>query len=334
MSVVGGNYQYDLFFSYAWAEKANGAVLRDWSRMVADKITQLVGVRFNSSAQLAPYLDRDVNTHTGIQLDASLRAAAESAAIFVAMISPYYKSDYCQKELNWFLDRSTNDGAKVTERLCLYLVQDGDDLQWPDKLREPSGSRLLYTSFYGEGGLPLDIAAFINGAPTPLLAEPIRLAVLEIGSKIKELRDKLDARVKYEESQRRPFNPVVFLEAEKEDEMRWAERRRQLEAANIILPATAPPTPATAVPNPGATYSECDGIVLLRSRPDDDIGSRIKKAYQDRRQIDRDEEKGMLPWALLDELDDPPPGIEEFKIPRVVTRGDWVPELQQKLRGA
>jgi len=331
MTVVGGNYRYDLFFSYAWAEQTKGAVLRDWSRMVADKITQLVSIRFSD---LSPYLDRDVNKHSALELDASLQAAAESAAIFVAMISPYYKSEYCQKELNWFLDRSASEGTTPAERMCLFLVQDGEDLHWPDKLREPSGTRLLFKPFYGDGGLPLDIAAFINGAPTPLLTQPILDAVLEIGNKIKELKDKLQARLNYEESQRPPINPVVFLEAEQADEGRWAELRQQLkQTGNIVLPAKAPPMPATAVTDPHTAYSDCDGIMLLRSRSDDDIGARIRKAYLDRRKIYR-EEKRMLPWVLLDERDDPPPEGEEFDIPRVMTRGEWIPELQHKLLGA
>jgi hypothetical protein len=335
MSVVGGSYEYDVFFSYAWAEgETNDQALRDWSRMVADQISTLIKVRFSKVGTLNRYLDRDVNNKSGIELDKSLQKAAEKAAVFVAMISPYYDSDYCQKELCWFLDRAAIEGGTCAERLCLFVIQDDDELKWPSRLRELNGTRLLYKKFHSESGQPLELASFLNRAPTPLLAAPIEDAALEIGNKIKAMKDKMQARIDYEVSQRVPDNLIVFLEAEKEDEVRWAERRRQLreEGANIILPAKAPPMPATSLQNPATTYIGCDGMVLLRSRADDAIGERIKRAYLDRRQIYR-EGNGMVPWALLDELDEPPPEGEAFDIPRVVPVGAWVAELQQKLIG-
>lgn len=330
MSIVSDAYEYDVFYSYAWATNPTGdPALCNWTRMVADTISRLVRVRFGSVGKFKPYLDRDANEYSAAELDATLQRAAESSAIFVAFISPYYQSDYCQKELSWFLERVKKQGSVLTDRMCLYVVQHVPSEQWPRPLREGSGTQLFYKEFHDGHGQPLEMAAFLLGAPTPLLAQPTQNAALEIGNKLEMMRTRAAAKSGYWGASRR--KPVLYLEAEQKDEARWTEHRQELKkAANIILPAAAPPTPATALADGKATYADCDGVVLLRSRENDDIGSRLSRAYRDLRDIQTAQDRDVR-WALLDELDQPSPEGEEYEIPRVTARGEWVPELRRIL---
>ena len=39
MSVLGDRYDYDVFFSYAWATPTGVPYLRDWTRAIADTVS-------------------------------------------------------------------------------------------------------------------------------------------------------------------------------------------------------------------------------------------------------------------------------------------------------
>lgn len=325
---VTGKYENDVFVSYAWGfGRSQNTALRDWSRKVTDNVTAMLRVRFGDD--LSVFLDRDRNNNTAAALDSRFQDAAESSAVFVALVSTYYLNSYCRKELDWFLDKIAAEGSPAADRLCIFLIQSVEEEHWPERLREPSGKRLLYRTFHCPEGQPLDIAAFLNGAPTPALTQPTDQAALEIGRKLLAIKGNAEARTTYKSSQRPPDAPIMFLEAEPDDLSNWEKRRNELkEAANIILPARAP-IPATEVSDPGDIYNGCDGLVLLRSRTDDNIGRRLKQAYLDRRRL-----KTEIPWALLDEQEPAPPDGEAFGIPRVVPVGPWVEELRRKLHGA
>lgn len=325
---VTGKYENDVFVSYAWGfGRSRSTALRDWSRKVTDNVTAMLRVRFGDD--LTVFLDRDRNNSSGAALDSRFQKAAEGCAIFVALVSTHYLNSYCRKELDWFLDKVKDEGSAVDDRLCILLIQSVTEDQWPQRLREPSGSRLLYRSFHCPEGQPLDLSAVLYGAPAPALAQPTDEAALEIGRKLLAIKGSADARTTYKSSQRAPDAPIMFLEAEADDATSWERRRDELKkAANIILPARSP-IPATEVSDPGDLYNGCDGLVLLRSRSDDNIGRRIKQAYLDRRKL-----KAEIPWALLDEQEPPPPDGEAFDIPRVVPEGPWVEELRRKLHGA
>ncbi len=327
MAITGDSYKYDVFFSYAWGTATGDDALRDWSRMVADKIAKLLRLRFSS--RLSCFLDRDANKHTAKQLDAEFKAATQNCAVFVALISPYYQESYGFKELEWFLERQKADGTCLADRMCIFLAQETGDELWPAPLRESTGNRLLYRKFHCDEGQPLEIAAFLNDAPTPALSQPTFDASLEIGYKLNGVRDKTGSRTTYR--QRRADAPIMFLEAEPKDADLWARRRSELKQAAKVLPAREP-RPATDIGDPDDAYGGCDALVLLRSRSDDEIGRRLKRAYLDKRQIENKHKKDVLPWALLDEQDEPPPEMEVFDIPRVVPQGDWVAALQRTLR--
>ncbi len=129
-----------------------------------------------------------------------------------------------------------------------------------------------------------------------------------------------------------PDRLLLFFEAESQDKERWAECQRLLYSARtIVLPSTEP-KPATEVAN-DEEYLGCNGLLMLRHRAQDDIGRRVKHAYLRRRQIFVEKEQS-VPWAILDDLGDPPPESETYGIPCVQLSGDWIAALQKALSGA
>jgi hypothetical protein len=325
MSIVGGPYRYDLFFSYSWADVAEDeGDLRDWSRMVIDRITRLLRQRFNSRTEkLEVYLDREA-TQSGSDLDASIRAAIETAALTVLMVSRFSDSSYCQKEIDWLISGVGYDNLQ--RRASILRIQQVEPQHWmPEAYRTPEPRNPAFIDVCDNLG-PLNLNEFLNGAPTPDLAKKIRDAALELIIKLEDLRKQAREREEFRKSQQPPTRPVLFFEGEPSDRPEWAVRKASLVGApSIVLPGG--PIPATAEK---ARYDLCDAVVLYRKRPDDNINERIGKAYQGLRTIHTATLK-QIPWALLDELQEPPEAVEAYDVPRVTTSGDWVKNLNEAL---
>jgi hypothetical protein len=330
MSALGSTFEYDVFFSYAWATNTGDPYLRDWCRKIADTIVTLLKQRFNGdNVNFHAYLDRD-QAKTAQDLDQELQAATGRSAIFVAMVSNYYTSDYCQREMNWFCDKLAVDRAAIADHVCVLRMQKVGDGKWPSRFTAANGAPLMYLDFCNSSGQPIDMAKFMLNGSLEGLADPVEKAALEIADKISEIGKKLSAKAEFQRLQKLPDMPLFFIEAETRDRQRWTECGLRLkEVPGIVLPALGP-MPATATPN-GTAFSGCDGLVMLRSRPEDEIGERIKSAYLLLRTISPEKTPK---WALLDELDDPPPECGAFYMPRVRLQGDWVPALQKALFGA
>ena len=337
MAAIGDKYGYDVFFSYAWAlEKTEDPFLRDWCRLVADRIATLLRQRFNAGDRpFKHYLDRD-QSKSGQALSEALKAAAEGSAVFVAMVSDYYEGDWCRKEQDWFCDRLAAEGALLSDHLYIIRVQASSTGVWPKRLTGPDGTPLLYQDFADKSGQPINMAEFMFQSPTPALAQPIGQAAIEIAAKLNAIGTKLRARAELDGSSVPPDEPLLYFEAEPQDAARWSECGHVLQGVpSIILPAQAP-IAANQVDD--APFADCDGLVLLRSRSGDNIVPRVKRAYRDLRQINGKHRTNNTPevrWVLLDDLDEAPPAdIAPFQIRRVRARGDWAPEIKKALFGA
>jgi TIR domain len=88
-------HTYDLFVSYSTEDL-------DWVRVFHDDLIKDVN-RF-TKPNLFPFLDK-ARLQPGCLWDEKLLAAAGDSAIFVPIMSPrFFESDYCQKELNAFIE--------------------------------------------------------------------------------------------------------------------------------------------------------------------------------------------------------------------------------------
>jgi len=334
MSVLGDRYEYDVFFSYAWADKTGDELLRDWSRAVADAVSRRLRLRFNAGERpLTAYLDRDVS-RSGGDLDVELKQAAERSAVFVALISPYYQSEYCQKEVDWFCDSVALNGEALVDRACLLKIQRINNGFWPERFNGIAGKPLLYKDLCDNNGEPIGISNFdftkrLSGEDLAKLIDDI---VLEVADKISNLERILKAQAEYAHTQTPPDKPLYFLEAEPKDQQRWAEYSKSLRGVpSIVLPAGMP-KPATAI-SADADLKGCNGMLLLRTPSDDDFSQRIKSAYLHRRELFRpDSSVSWIPWVLLDEVESAPPEEAIYDIPRVRLEGEWVENVKQAMR--
>jgi hypothetical protein len=333
MSVLGDRFKYDVFFSYAWGTSTGDPHLRDWCRAIADAVASMLRIRFNASGSFNAYLDRD-ESRSGQDLDVELKQAAERSGIFIAFISPFYSSDYCQKELAWFCDGNGLKGDALADRVCLLKVQDTPDDRWPDRFRGTSGQPLLYKGLCDDHGQPMSMMQFLLEKALRGMADKINEIVLEVADKISSMERRLRAQEQYIKAQAPPDKPVYFLEAEPKDQPRWAELNKFIrDVPSIVLPAA--PKPATAI-CPDEDLKACDGMLMLRSRSDDNFSQRIQSAYLQRRELfRRPGEKTIpwIPWVLLDEVDPPPPEEAIYGIPRVKVEGDdWLEDVKQAMR--
>jgi hypothetical protein len=334
MSVLGDRYKYDVFFSYAWGTATGDPNLRDWTRAVADATVSLLSTRFNDGARsFKPYLDRN-EFRSGIDLDVELKQAAESTGIFVAFVSRFYDAPYCRKEVEWFCEGLGLNGGQLSERVCVIRIQETPDDLWPVRFRGSAGSPLGYRDLSDDSGEPRSFADFVVEKRLSGLADQVREIALEIADKITSIAKLEEVQKKYG-SQKPPVRPMYFLEAEPTDQPKWAECGKRIrEVPSIVVPARAP-KPATAMsPDEVKTF---DGIVMLRSRPDDDFSRRIASAYFSRRKLflDPSNDKGTawIPWVLLDEVDPAPPEEADYDIPRVKLEGDdWIENLKQAMQ--
>jgi hypothetical protein len=332
MSVLGDRYDYDVFFSYAWGTATGDPHLRDWSRAIADTTASLLRIRFNASGSFHPYLDRD-ESRTGQDLDVELKQAAGRSGIFVAFISPFYNADYCRKEVEWFCDGLGLKGDALKDRICLLKVQETPDEIWPDLFRSSSGKPLLYKTLCDDHGQPMSITKFLLGGKLLDLADQINDLTLEIADKISSLARRLKAQEIYMQTQTPPDKPMYFLEAEPTDQSRWTEYSKFIkDVPSIVLPAGAP-KPATAISDDD--LKACDGMLMLRSRSDDDFSRRIQSAYLHRRELFRrpgEKSPPWIPWVLLDEVEPAPPEQATYDIPRVKLEGEWLENVKQAMR--
>lgn len=332
MSVLGDRYDYDVFFSYAWAANAGDPDLRDWSREVIDKTVRLLRPRYDVKGPLfKQYLDRN-EARAGQDLDVDLKHAAERSGIFVALISPYYNAEYCLKEVEWFCDSLKGDA--LADRVCLIRIWATDDEIWPSRFKGVSGGPLIYIDLCDEHGQPLSFASFVLERKLLGIADSVQKVALEIAYKVDSLVKRLLAQEQYRLLQTPPDRPVYFLEAEPTDACKWEECSKHIRDVPSIVVPPGVPKPATEM-SP-ADVKEFDGIVMLRSRPDDDFGRRIASAYRSRRRLflDPSNEKASswIPWVLLDEVEPAPPEESLYDIPRVKLEGDWLEKLKQAIR--
>jgi hypothetical protein len=330
MSMLGGNYTHDVFFSYGWGTKTGDQHLKNWSRAVADALHSLLSQRFNGeSSELISFLDRD-DTKTGDDLDEKLMSAVRGCGIFVAMVSNFYDTEYCQKEVNWFCDKIISEEAALADRVCILRIQSVPEAKWPRRLRSQSQAPLLYLDFCNAQGQTLGMGQFLLGGSLGELAGPVEKAAIEIGDKIQTMLRSIKARQQYANSQRLPVDPVLFFEAEVDDRSQWELFVKRLEdVPSIVLPPLSP-TPATDV-TPDE-FMNCDGLLMLRMRKGDNFKRRIGQAYMHRRTLFRAKKREVL-WALLDDLDEAPPECAAYKMPRISLQGDWLPELKKVLGG-
>lgn len=327
VSYTGDPYKYDVFVSYPHAVEAlrGSRNMRDWSRKVADDILEYVTMALadeDGGDDLRYYLDRDEAVSADPLTD-TLEDAVQHSAVLVILMSPYYRR-WCVQELNWFFAKAKTDGRGF--RQCVLIeVQKTDEKVWPDLLRDKAGERLFRKELMEKDGLPFGFEQFKSNGTLPDTKGVTRGLGIEIADKLIEVRKQRMAARALEDAKQGRFKQrpaderVFYLESTPQDMPIWASRRDRLaETHAIVLPEELVEQGLAEMSESLlGDYMTSDGLILHRTRPDDSMRLRIRRAFQNRRLLLQRDHKD-LPWVVLDELpDEPLPSADTFRVTRI-----------------
>nr|WP_295832735.1 toll/interleukin-1 receptor domain-containing protein [uncultured Azospirillum sp.] len=329
MSYVGEPYEYDVFVSYARAEKETGApLLMNWSQHVARTLRmQLASVlNKNPNLQFQDSLDQD-HLRSGEHLSDVFQDRIRRSAVMLIMMSPYYvTSTWCREELACFFDQTRKDGRNLAQHCVVLLLGPVPDTDWPEELKDRMGKPVFYRD-YVDDATELPIGIMNHSDPT--LTETTRSTFIEIKEKLREIHRRTQARRDYQERQKPPNDVVLYLQADPEDIDPWTAVRTTLMNHAIVNPESLPTSSGNASPlhtlrdQRLLEYAQCDGMVLLRARNENTLRIQVMSAFKDRQRLHQ-KERVNLPWVIVDKVGGPLPIADTYQVPRVETSlPDW-----------
>jgi hypothetical protein len=348
MSFVGDPYRYDVFFSYAYAEgSTNTTLLRDWSRLVAESLRMRLESALNGDRpgdrRFSYFMDTSALRDETV-ISQTLVDAARQSALIVVFLSPYYwQSAWCQAELKtWFGDMANSRDPKH----CVPLLIQKPIAHWPELLMDKQKNQFKCQYFYDEeSNDPIYFNEFLPKALPPALVDPVRSTIMTIKNRLSEIEDLLRAAREKQAMDVSKSDLVLFLESETADVGNRAAIYDELYMDARVVPDNTGDDFAyiPGVVNndtqriPPIQYiKECNSLVLLRCRPNDQIQYRILKAFNDKKTILNEPDqknRRSLSWAVLNELlGTPVPNAKMFNIPVVDKTGDWKGNLISTLR--
>jgi hypothetical protein len=211
-------------------------------------------------------------------------------------------------------------------------VQALDEDAWPKRLRDERGKPVFFRDFVDpRTDLPICLTSLGVSQLEEALIEPF----IELKGKLSSLRKQLTARRRLGVSaaQKPADRPVIYLDADPDEENLWQDLKGQLKDVAIVRPANLTQANGNADPLDRGQQKQrqrqfelSDGLVLLHGRRGTWIETAVAMSYLDRRllrQRYRD-----LPWAILDRVGERPPVVDDYEVPCVpATSGEWQREL-------
>ena len=337
MSYVGKPFDYDLFVSYAHAEAETKApLIRDWSRHAAGRIQELLATALNVECDLPGsavqvFFDDRVLL-SGQPLTQTLREKIQRSALLLVLMSPLYpKKSWCLDELEWFFQQTAHDG-RGQEHCTVLRIQPLDEDAWPKRLRDERGKPVLYHDFVD----PVTKLPICVTTPTASqLEEALLKPFIEIRGKLTSLRKQLQARRQMTTSgpQIPADRPVIYFEADPDEEALWQNLKRELKDLAIVRPANLPkanddwdPLDREQQKQRHLQFASSDGLVFLHGRGGPWIENAVANGYLDRRLLRQ--RRLDLPWAILDRVGAPPKVADDYAVPCVAaTSGEWPRQL-------
>jgi hypothetical protein len=337
VSYVGNPFQHDVFVSYAHAEReTDETMLRNWCQSLADRLRVRLATALNptvdSNSKFSMFID-DRSLVAGDDLSAKLRYLAEHSAILLVLMSPVYaRKSWCLDELHWFLGQAAKDG-RGREHCVPLRIQPLASAAWPDSLRDHRGSLPVYLDFADEDtGLPFDD---FDGAPGRDL---LRKALVQIKSKLEDLRGRLEARRAFEREAMLERNGsldrhIVYLHAPSSDRAAWQAAVSLLDDLAVVVPDELP----TAADDDALLQRhrvarlkelrECAALLMLRASNSETFRHELMTFYRDLQQLYQDTRR-RLPWAIVDQVGGSLPIAERFRVPRFID-DDWPKRVLQ-----
>jgi hypothetical protein len=335
MSYVGEPFDHDVFVSYAHAvvETESSDMLR-WTRHVAEGVRSRLASALNTadpSSYVSVFLD-DRALRSGDPLTETLREKVQRSALLLVFMSKLYpKKTWCLDELKWFFFRP----GRSRQNCTVLLVQPINDIDWPKHLRDEAGKPVVSHDLLDRAaGLPIGF----GNHELPALNDALRKVHIELKGKLEQLRAQYQARRVYEQTTVPPIQPVLYLQARRQNLPDWQAVRAALEPYAIVNPDGLPePVGEDALLQQQRQrrleeYAECDGLVLLHASPDETLRVEIMAAYKDRQHLYQQRHR-ILPWAIVYRHGALPPVYSAYRVPCVdATSPDWPNQLIHVLR--
>jgi len=301
---------------------------------VADHLRDLLGTALNvqndkEECKVRVFFDDNVLV-SGESLTTLPEKARRSALLLVLMSPLYDKRPYCRLELEGFFSSAASDGRG--QKHCIVVrIQPLPREAWPKLLKDERGDPVLYLDLVDpESELPQGL----NNLSDPKLSETLIKIFIEIKGKLVSLKEQLDARRQMASARQRPADrPVIYLDADPDDQHVWEKYKKELKGVAIVKPASL-------LGSSGfldwrdrkwrSARQQCfqvsNALVLLHGAPGKWINQAISTSYFDRRILRQRYHD--LPWAILDQVGQPPTAAEVYEVPCVPTSSEeWRSEL-------
>ena len=339
MSYVGKPFDYDVFVSYAQAEAETKApLIRDWSRHNADRLRELLATALNTGrdpdSEVQVFFDDRVLV-SGQPLTETLREKVQRSALLLVLMSPLYPhKSWCLDELEWFFQQTRSDG-RGQEHCTVLCIQPLAEDAWPKFLRDERDKPVLYHDFVD----PLtELPIGLTNHRATQLEEALLKLFIEIKGKLTSYRKHLEARRQMSApgNQRPADRPVIYFEADPDEEALWANLKGELKDLAIVRPANllrasgdSDPLDREQQKQRQVQFASSDALVILHCRPGSWIENAVANVYLDRRLL-RQRQRD-LPWAILDRIGAPPKVADDYEVPCVATSGEWPRQLLMTL---
>src|SRR5262249_40495594 len=179
----------------------------------------------------------------------------------------------------------------------------------------------------------------LDNLDAPQLKEALVEPFIELRGKLRSLRKQLDARRRMMGSapQRPADRPVIYLDADPDDEGLWQSMKGELKDIAIVRPANLSRANGDTDPldrdhqkRRQRQFEASDGLVLLQGGRSSWIEEAVEASYYERRllrQRSRD-----LPWVILAPVGRRLSVVDDYDVPYVeAAPGTWPRDLLTKL---
>jgi hypothetical protein len=304
-----------MFVSYAHAEvETKAPLIRDWSRHIAGHIRDLLATALNvegdpPGSEVQVFFDDRVLV-SGQPLTQTLREKVQRSALLLVLMSQLYPNkSWCLDELEWFFQQTAQDGRGWEHCAVVRIQPLGEDV-WPKRLRDERGKPVLYHDFVDPR---TELPICLTNPSAPRLEEVLLEPFIEIKGKLISLRKQLKARRQMTTSgtQKPPDRPVIYFEADPDEEILWQSLKGELRDVAIVRPANLPQASGDLDPldrqqqkQRQLQFASSDGLVLLHGHSGTWIENAVAMSYNDRRLLWQGQRRD-LPWAILDRVGPP-----------------------------
>ena len=183
-----------------------------WTWHVAEGVRSRLASALNTadpSSYVSVFLD-DRALRSGDPLTETLREKAQRSALLLVFMSGLYPR---RRGVLTSLSGSSF-GPAAAGKTTVLLVQPIDDIDWPKHLRDEAGKPVFSHDFLDRAaGLPIGF----GNHELPALNDAIRKVHIELKGKLEQLRAQYQARRVYEQTTVPPTQPVLYLQARRQN---------------------------------------------------------------------------------------------------------------------